>query len=156
MQADACNFRFWLTVWYCHVTYEFHSESTLYSSLNVKEILALNRRDIWSLSYSNGIWTHNHLVLPNWPKWVSLGTKWLLVVGNRTSPLTATEKGIFKNFVKLTGKHLYHTCAKACNLLKKRLRHRWFLVSFEKVLRISILYHTSVWLLLFDEAFLWK
>ena len=40
----------------------FHSESTLYSCVDVKELLAQNRRDIWSLSDSNGVWTHNHLV----------------------------------------------------------------------------------------------
>ena len=33
-----------------HVTYVFQSESTLYSCLNVKEVLARNRREIWSLS----------------------------------------------------------------------------------------------------------
>ena len=34
------------TVCSCHVTYEFQSESTLYSCLNVKEFLAQNRREI--------------------------------------------------------------------------------------------------------------
>ena len=38
-----------------HVMYAFQSESTLYSCLNVKELLAWNRRDIWDLSDSNGI-----------------------------------------------------------------------------------------------------
>ena len=40
----------------------FESESTLYSCLNVKERLARNRRDIWSLGDSNGIRAYNHLV----------------------------------------------------------------------------------------------
>ena len=35
-----------MTVCSCHVTYAFQSESTLYSCLNVKELLARNRRDI--------------------------------------------------------------------------------------------------------------
>ena len=35
-----------LTVCCCHVTYAFQSESTLYISLNVKELLARNRRNI--------------------------------------------------------------------------------------------------------------
>ena len=35
--------------------YRFQSESTLYSCLNVREILARNRRDIYGLSDSNGI-----------------------------------------------------------------------------------------------------
>ena len=67
-----------LTVYCYHVTYMFQSESKLYSCLNVKELLARNRRDIWSLSDSNGIWTHNHLVrkwtlnhLPKLAKWLS-------------------------------------------------------------------------------------
>ena len=38
------------TVCSYHATYAFQSESTLYSCLIVKERLAQNRRDIWSLS----------------------------------------------------------------------------------------------------------
>ena len=41
-----------------HVT--FQSESTLHSCLNVKGLLARNRRDIWSLINCNGTRTHNH------------------------------------------------------------------------------------------------
>ena len=43
-------------------TYAFQSESTLYNCLNVKELLTWNRRDIWSLSDSNGIRINNYLV----------------------------------------------------------------------------------------------
>ena len=43
-------------------TYTFQSESTLYSRLNLKELFVWIRCDIWSLSNSNGIQTHNHLV----------------------------------------------------------------------------------------------
>ena len=43
-----------LTVCYYHDTYGFPSESTVYSFLNVKELLAQNRCNIWSLSDSNG------------------------------------------------------------------------------------------------------
>ena len=74
-----------LTVCYYHVTYAFQSESTLYSCLNVKELLARNRGDIWRLSDSNGIRTHNHLVckrtLTSLGKLlrISLRTKWLWV-----------------------------------------------------------------------------
>ena len=50
------------TVSSCHVTYAFRSESTLYICLNVKEFLAQNRQDIWSLSDCKGTRTHNHLV----------------------------------------------------------------------------------------------
>ena len=40
----------------------FQSESTLSSCLNVKELFARSRREIWSLSDSNWTRTHNHLV----------------------------------------------------------------------------------------------
>ena len=35
-----------MTVCSCHVMYAFHSQSTLYSCLNVKELLARSRREI--------------------------------------------------------------------------------------------------------------
>ena len=50
-----------VTVCSYHVTYAFQSESTLYSCLNVKELLARSRREIWSLSDYNWTRTHNHL-----------------------------------------------------------------------------------------------
>ena len=49
-------------VCYYYATYVFQSESTLYSCLNVKEFLARNKRDIWSLRDSNGTRTHKQLV----------------------------------------------------------------------------------------------
>ena len=61
-----CSFlvflNFFFTVCYYHVMYAFQSESTLCNCLNAKELLARKRRDIWSLSDSNGIRTNNHLV----------------------------------------------------------------------------------------------
>ena len=51
-----------MTVCFCHVTYAFQSESILHSCLNVKELLARNRREIWSLSDYNWTRTHNHLI----------------------------------------------------------------------------------------------
>ena len=51
---------FFLAVCSYHVTYAFQSESTLYSCLNVEELLARNRCDIYNLSDCNGTWTHNH------------------------------------------------------------------------------------------------
>ena len=53
---------FFMTVCSCHVTYAFQSECTLYNCLNVKELLARSRREIWSLSDCSWNWTHNHLV----------------------------------------------------------------------------------------------
>ena len=46
----------------CHVTWAFQSESTLYSWLNVKELLTQSRCKIWSLSDCNWTRTQNHLV----------------------------------------------------------------------------------------------
>ena len=51
-----------MTVCSYHVTCVFQSESTLSSSLNVKELLARKRHNIRSLSDCNGIRTHNHIV----------------------------------------------------------------------------------------------
>ena len=51
-----------LTVSSYHVTCAFQIESALCSCLSVKELLARNRRDIWSLSDCNVTRTHNHLV----------------------------------------------------------------------------------------------
>ena len=39
----------------------FQSESTFYSFLNVKELLAGSRPNIWSLSDSNEIQNYNHI-----------------------------------------------------------------------------------------------
>ena len=50
---------FGCTLLSCHV--RFQGKSTLYSFLNVKELLAGNRYNIWSLSDHNGIRTHNYL-----------------------------------------------------------------------------------------------
>ena len=52
---------FWSLFIY-HVTNAYLSKSTFCSCLNVKELVAWNRRDIWSLNNCNGIWTHKHLV----------------------------------------------------------------------------------------------
>ena len=74
-----------LSVCSCDVTYAFQSESTLYSCLNVKELLARSRREIWSLSDYNWTRTQNQLVrkrtlnhLASLAKWLSdcLRTKW--------------------------------------------------------------------------------
>ena len=84
-KANVCSY---------HVTYTFQIESTLYSCLNVKELLARSRREIWNLSDCNRTQTHNHLVhkrrlnhlaklanMASLAKWLSLRlwTKWLWV-----------------------------------------------------------------------------
>ena len=66
-----------LIVCFFHVTYEFESEFTLYSSLNVKELLARSRRHIWRLSDCNGTRTHNHLVRKRTINHLAKLVKWL-------------------------------------------------------------------------------
>ena len=70
MTVCSCRAVFWalicmvhLTVCSCHLTYAFQSESTLYSCLNVKELLARSRREIWRWSDCNWTRSQNHLVL---------------------------------------------------------------------------------------------
>ena len=67
-----------LIVCYYTVKYTFQSQSTLYSCLNVTELLSLNRCDFWSLIDSSEIRTHNHLArkwtlnrLAKLAKWLS-------------------------------------------------------------------------------------
>ena len=70
-----------MTVCSCHVTYAFHSESTFYSFLKVKEL----RREIWRLSNCNWTRTEKNLVrkrtFNHLAKWLSvrLQTKWFWV-----------------------------------------------------------------------------
>ena len=66
-----------LIVCFYHVTYEFESESTLYSCLNVKELLARSRHHIWRLSDCNGTRTHNHLVRKRTLNHLAKLAKWL-------------------------------------------------------------------------------
>ena len=69
------------TVCYCHVTYGFQSEYTLFSSLNVKEHLPRKRHDIWSLSeYGTDRYSQrqaNHLASLVKALSVRLRPKWL-------------------------------------------------------------------------------
>ena len=68
-----------LTVSSCYVTYAFHSEYTLQVA-NVKELLAQNRRVIWSLSDRNWTRTQNHLVRKRTLNHLAKLVKWLSCV----------------------------------------------------------------------------
>ena len=66
------------------------------------------------------------------------------------------KKGVLRNFVKLTGKHLCQSLLfnkvadlRLATLLKKRFWHRCFPVNFAKFLRTLFLQNTSRWLLLY-------
>ena len=63
-----------------HITYAFQSESTFYSWLNVKELLAQNMCKIWSLSDCNGTRTHNLLVRKRILNHLAKLGKWLICV----------------------------------------------------------------------------
>ena len=69
-----------LTIRFFHVSYTFQSEPELYISLNVKKLLARNRRHIWSLSDCNRARTHNHLVCKLILNHLAKLTKWLSCV----------------------------------------------------------------------------
>ena len=64
------------------------------------------------------------------------------------------KKGVLKNFVKFTGKHLSQSAflimkqAATCNFIKKRLWPRWFPVSFSKFSRKCMFIEHVRWLLL--------
>ena len=57
-------------------------ESTLYSWLNVKEILIWNRRNIWILSDCNRIRTHYHLIRKRTLNHLAKLAKWLSFVAS--------------------------------------------------------------------------
>ena len=64
-------------------------------------------------------------------------------------------KGVLRNFVKFTGKHLCQSLffnkvagLRPAALLKKRLWHRYFLVNSEKFLRTSFFIERLWWWLL--------
>ena len=67
-------------MWYYHVTYPFQREPTLYSCLNVKQLLAQNRCDMSSFSDSNEIRTHNHVFHKRTLNHLAKLAKWLSFV----------------------------------------------------------------------------
>ena len=111
-----------LTVCDYHVRYAFLSESSLYICLNVKKLLARNRRDIWSLSDINGIRTHNHLVckptLKHLADWAVL---WLLIC---TVHLTVCCYHVMHAFQK---KSSIYNCLNIKEILAPNMRNIWSL-----------------------------
>ena len=69
-----------LTLCFDHVTYEFESEYTLYSCLNVKELIAPRRCHIWRLSDCNGTRSHNQLIRKRTLNHLAKLGKWLICV----------------------------------------------------------------------------
>ena len=73
------------------------------------------------------------------------------------SPEVFCKKGVFKNFVKVTGKHLCWSFflnkisgLQSTTLLKKRLHHKCFPVNFAKFLRTAFIEQLR-WLLLTEN-----
>ena len=60
-----------------HVTYAFEIESTLYSRLNVNELLARRKCEVWSLSDCNWTRIYNHLVHKGTLNHLAKLAKWL-------------------------------------------------------------------------------
>ena len=85
-----------MTLCSCHVMYTFQSESTLYSCLNVKELLARSRHEIWRLSDCNWTQTQNHLVRKRRLNHLAKLAKWLRCV------LSTYLYGVFEHTVKYT------------------------------------------------------
>ena len=65
-----------LTVCSCHVTSVFQSQSTFYSCLNVKELVARSRLEIWRWSDCNWTRTHNHFLLKQTINHLAQLAKW--------------------------------------------------------------------------------
>ena len=108
-----------LTVCSCSVTYTFQSKSTLYSCLNIKELLARSRRKIWSLSDCNWTRTQNHLVckrtLNHLAKWLSVllrtdsGFEYSCNLPNIFSQNSAVRKSIKRKFISvLFSSYFFH------------------------------------------------
>ena len=147
-----------------HVTYAFQSEFTLYSCLNIKELLARSRRETWSLMDCNWTGTHNHLVYKEHstiqPRLsVCLWTKWLRVRVQLQSleisvlRCTILIKNLWWNLIGCRSSRLQlffksdnlkNFATFTWSLFKKRLYHRCFPVIFVKFLRTPFLKNNSV------------
>ena len=122
-----------LTACAYHVTYAFQSKSTLCSCLNVKELIAWNRREIWSLSDCNKIRTHNqlvrkrtlnHLAKPVKSLSVRLRTKWLWVQISLVS-LWLYNVWIFLHYICWFYAQISWQILQTCHTISKRFT-KWF------------------------------
>ena len=78
-----------------------------------------------------------------------------ICLNTQKQPKMFCKKGVLRNFTKITGKHLCQSLffnkvpgLRLATLLKKRLWHRCFLVSFVKFLRTPFFIEHLWWLLL--------
>ena len=86
---------------------------------------------------------------------LTLQVKWIkyLLVFRRSRPDVFCKKGVLRNFAKFIGKHLcrslYFNKVADPTLLKQRLWHRYFPVTFAQFLRKPFLTEHLRWLLLY-------
>ena len=119
----------------CHVTYAFQSESTLYSCLNVKELLAQNRREIWSLSDCKWTRTHNQLVHKRRLNYLTKLAKWLSCVMN-TYLRGAFDCMFFSchvcsSHVKFQSESTLHSCLNVKELLARSRCEIWSFIAIQ-------------------------
>ena len=115
-----------LTVSSCHVTYAFQSESTVYSCVNVKELLAGSRGKMWSLRYWNWTPTQNHLARKETVNHLAKLTKWLSCVLNIY--LHGQCDCMFLSCdVAFQRESALISCVNVKELLARRRRHIWSL-----------------------------
>ena len=115
-----------LTVCSCHGTYAFQSQSTLYSCLNVTEILVQRRCEIWSLSDCNPTQTHNHLVHKRILNHLAKLAKWLSCVVS--THLYGTFDCMFLPCHVCVSEWIHTNLASLAKLLSVRLWTKWFWV----------------------------
>ena len=111
-----------LTACFYHAKCTFHTESTLYNCLNVKEFIPRNRCHIWSLCDCNRTRTHNHLdrkrtlkPFSHLSKWLSvyLRTKWLWVRVLLQSLIGSFFRRLNSKVIKLNSRvDIYWKCRK--------------------------------------------
>ena len=96
----------YLTICSYHVTYISYSESTLCSYLDIRELLARNRCDIWKLSGCNGIQIHSHLVC----KWTLNHLATLVVEETYSCIIYSQLQIIFKHHQMLNLNTIHSKC----------------------------------------------
>ena len=85
---------------------------------------------------------HSFIIGKSWFK--SANKRSQLCMHRSSLPEVFCKKGVLKNFAKFTGKHLCR--AQLCNVIKKRLQHRFFSVKFTKFLRAPFFTEHLRWL----------
>ena len=113
-----------LPVCFYHVTHAFQSESTLYTCLNFKEGFAQNRRNIWILSGSNKIWTHNLLVCKRKLNRLVKLAKWLSCAGSAYLH-GAFDCMLLSCYVTFQSESTLFSCLNANEFLAQNRRDIW-------------------------------